>query len=152
LIDPSSLAGAASVRLAGRLESVRSAREFTRDILGTWRLLDQFDAVGLVVSELVTNALRHGVPGIPGQTRGPLNVGLSAGAHPVELELLRSSRRLVCAVHDPGDAEPHLDEADSSDEGGRGLRLVECFSDGWGWRPRTGGHCGKIVWARFRLD
>jgi anti-sigma regulatory factor (Ser/Thr protein kinase) len=142
LIDPNSLAGAASLRLAGRLESVRSAREFTRDILRTWRLSEQFDAVGLVVSELVTNALRHAVDGRP----------LLPGASPVELELLRSARRLVCAVHDPGDAVPRINDADIADEGGRGLRLVECFSDGWGWRPRTGGLSGKVVWASFRLD
>lgn len=153
LIDPGSLAGAASVRLPGRLESVRSAREFTRDILGTWRLLEQFDAVGLVVSELVTNALRHGVTGtLPTQARGSLFAAAAAASTPVELELLRSSRRLVCAVHDPGDTEPQLNDADVSDEGGRGLRLVECFSDGWGWRPRTGGLRGKVVWASFRLE
>lgn len=159
LIDPNSLAGAASVRLPGRLESVRSAREFTRDILGTWRLLAQFDSVGLVVSELVTNALRHGVNGsgglgaLPAQARRlPYLTAQVPPAPTVELELLRSSRRLVCAVHDPGDAEPRINEADVSDESGRGLRLVECFSDGWGWRPRTGGLRGKVVWASFRLD
>ena len=142
LIDPNSLAGAASLRLPGRLESVRSAREFSRDILRTWRLSEQFDAVGLVVSELVTNALRHAVDCRP----------VGPGVSPVELELLRSARRLVCAVHDPSDAEPRINEADIADEGGRGLRLVECFSDGWGWRPRTGGLTGKVVWASFRLD
>ncbi|WP_130798651.1 ATP-binding protein [Streptomyces otsuchiensis] len=142
LTDPGSLAGAASLRLPARLESVRSARDFTRDILNTWRLAAQFDAVGLVVSELVTNALRHGSDGCP-----PI-----PGVSPVELELLRGRRRLVCAVHDQSTAEPHVNDADISDEGGRGLRLVECFSDGWGWRERGNGLRGKVVWASFRLD
>ena len=143
LIDPGCLAGAASLGLPGRLESVRSAREFTRDILHTWRLSEQFDSVVLVVSELVTNALRHGVNDRP----------FSPGSSVVELELLRSARRLVCAVHDPGEAEPRVNNgADVSAEGGRGLHLVECFSDGWGWRPRSGGRCGKVVWASFRID
>lgn len=141
LIDPGSLAGAASLRLPGRLESVRSARTFTRDTLAFWRLTEQFDSVGLVVSELVTNALRHGAE--------PHT--LQPGDSPVELELLCSSRRLICAVHDRSAGEPRVNEAGFSDEGGRGLQLVECFSDGWGWRTRGSGLLGKVVWASFRL-
>lgn len=44
---------------------------------------------------------------------------------------------------------PH--EADSAAESGRGLYLVESFSDSWGWHPLAGAAHGKIVWAQFRL-
>ncbi|GAA1930008.1 ATP-binding protein [Streptomyces sodiiphilus] len=141
-VDPRSLAGTACLGLPGRPESVRSAREFTRSTLHGWRLPEQFDAVGLVVSELVTNALRHGV-----RTRPAAAGRLRAS---VELELMRCSRRLVCAVRDPGEAVPRLGRPDCSAESGRGLQLVESFSDAWGWRPLSGERPGKVVWAAFR--
>jgi len=43
-------------------ESVKTGRDFTRAVLSDWGLMDLADTAGLVVSELVTNALRHGVP------------------------------------------------------------------------------------------
>ncbi|WP_342746992.1 ATP-binding protein [Streptomyces aidingensis] len=157
LVDPRHLAGAATLALPGRLDSVRSAREFARTTLDGWQLPDQWDAVSLVVSELVTNALRHGVaaarPVNPVNPAGPVEAVDPGGAEPsgVELELLRTARRLVCAVRDPGDMPPRMAEADAAAESGRGLHLVECFSDGWGWRRLTGGRHGKVVWAVFRL-
>ncbi|MFD7508734.1 ATP-binding protein [Streptomyces sp. NPDC059853] len=126
-----SVAGTATLGLPDRPESVRSARDFTRSTLSFWRLGDQYDAVSLVVSELVTNALRYGRPA-------------------VELELARGSHRLVCAVHDASSRAPRLGEPDENAESGRGLHLVECFSDGWGWRHQTESG-GKVVWAVFRI-
>ncbi|MGP3968168.1 ATP-binding protein [Streptomyces sp. 6N223] len=126
---------------------MRRAREFTRATLQGWRLPEQFDAVALVVSELVTNALRHGVD----RRRNGRN-----GEGPVvELELMRYARRLICAVRDDSEAEPTKTGpdgvADPVAESGRGLHLVDCFSDSWGWRPLTGERRGKIVWAVFKL-
>ncbi|WP_461297510.1 ATP-binding protein [Streptomyces harbinensis] len=126
-----SVAGSVTLGLPDRPESVRSARDFTRSTLGFWRLGEQYDAVSLVVSELVTNALRYGRPA-------------------VELELTRGSHRLVCAVRDASPRAPRLGEPDENAESGRGLQLVECFSDGWGWRHRTESG-GKVVWAVFRI-
>ncbi|MFB4196609.1 ATP-binding protein [Streptomyces carpaticus] len=125
------LAGSATLGLPHRPESVRSARDFTRSTLSFWRLGEQYDAVSLVVSELVTNALRYGRPA-------------------VELELARGSHRLVCAVRDASSRAPRLGEPDENAESGRGLQLVECFSDGWGWRHQTESG-GKVVWAVFRI-
>jgi anti-sigma regulatory factor (Ser/Thr protein kinase) len=145
-LESSALAGSASCALPPRYDAVKSAREFTRTTLQQWGLTRQFEGVELVVSELVTNAMRHGLPdGRP-----------AAAEPPVRLHLVRWSSRLVCAVRDPSDATPETtapaDEfVDFSAESGRGLHLVECFSDDWGWHPLSGALCGKVVWALFRL-
>ena len=57
----------------------------------------------------------------------------------------------VCAVRDPSEDGPAAGEAGSCAESGRGLHLVESFTDGWGWHPLAGTLPGKIVWALFRL-
>lgn len=142
--------GTAALGLPGRLDSVRRAREFTRDTLQKWQLGEELEPVALVVSELVTNALRHGVP--PWQLRPE-----EAHRSVVELELMLCAGRLVCAVQDPGSAAPRMRGTDGEPAGveaesGRGLHLVESFSDGWGWRALTNRHHGKVVWAVFRLS
>ncbi|KAB8163825.1 ATP-binding protein [Streptomyces sp. 3MP-14] len=147
-VDPGSVSGAAAIGLVPRPESVRQARDFTRRTLHSWRLGEQFDAVALVVSELVTNALRHGLGRRTldwGHGTGPMRADL-------ELELMLSTSRLVCAVRDPSELEPRPARADSAAESGRGLQLVESFSDDWGWRRLSGKGRGKIVWAIFLTD
>ncbi|MFD7662842.1 ATP-binding protein [Streptomyces sp. NPDC059788] len=147
-VDPLAISGSVSYSLAPRYESVRGARQFTRETLCRWELEEIFDSVALVVSELVTNALRHAEP-----------VGAAVGYErphepgepPVRLHLMRWSSRLVCAVRDSSDASPESEPADAGAESGRGLFLVDSFSDGWGWHPLTGAPHGKIVWAQFRL-
>ncbi|CAM5390795.1 non-specific serine/threonine protein kinase OS=Streptomyces glaucescens OX=1907 GN=SGLAU_18720 PE=3 SV=1 [Streptomyces glaucescens] len=143
-LDPSAVSSAASCALPARFEAVRDARQFTRRTLDQWDLGDRFDDVCLVVSELVTNALRHAVPGTP---RTP---GQDA---PVRLHLMRWTERLVCAVRDPSNDSPVAREADDfSAESGRGLFLVDSFCDSWGWHPLAGTLSGKVVWALFRLQ
>src|SRR5882724_6710680 len=61
-LDPSAVSSAASCALPARYEAVREARQFTRRTLDQWDIGDRFDDVCLVVSELVTNALRHALP------------------------------------------------------------------------------------------
>ncbi|MBC9717891.1 ATP-binding protein [Streptomyces sp. TRM66268-LWL] len=144
-IDPSAVSNAASVALPARYEAVRGARQFTRSTLTEWQLDDRFDDVALVVSELVTNALRHALPADT----------VRDDAAPVRLHLMRWSSRLVCAVRDPSQESPvsREEEAyeDFSAECGRGLFLVESFADSWGWHPLAGTLGGKVVWALFRL-
>ncbi|MDN3356961.1 ATP-binding protein [Actinomadura sp. DC4] len=126
-----------SVGLAAVPESVREARDFVRTVLLSWDLAGLYDDVRLVVSELVTNALRY-------------SAGLSADLcanTPIRLSLLRTGERLTCAVTDPCDQIPVHREPDSVSQSGRGLHLVEAFSHSWNWAPLSGQ--GKVVWAVF---
>ncbi|MEU6592689.1 ATP-binding protein [Streptomyces sp. NPDC046881] len=143
-LDPAAVSDAASCALPARYEAVREARRFTRDTLDRWDVGDRFDDICLVVSELVTNALRHAVPSAP--CRG------EAHQPSVRLHLMRWSERLVCGVRDPSHETPvPRDSDDFSAESGRGLFLVESFADSWGWHPLASTLEGKVVWAMFRL-
>ncbi len=145
-LDPAAVSNAASCALPARYEAVREARQFTRRTLGQWDVGDRFDDVCLVVSELVTNALRHAVS-------GETECLAAAQAPAVRLHLMRWTGRLVCAVRDPSHETPvPRDSEDFSAESGRGLFLVDSFSDSWGWHPLAGTLSGKVVWALFRLQ
>ncbi|MBQ1091633.1 ATP-binding protein [Streptomyces sp. B93] len=149
-MDPSAVSSASSCALPARYEAVRDARRFTRGTLDQWGIGDRFDDVCLVVSELVTNALRHAVP-TTSTTRG-VN-GPPGQEPPVRLHLMRWTERLVCAVRDPSNDTPVARDADDfSAESGRGLFLVDSFCDSWGWHPLAGTLTGKVVWALFRLQ
>lgn len=115
-------------RLPRSPRSVGRARELARTQLLAWDLDDLVDTTELLVSELVTNALRYG----EGEVR---------------LRLLRD-RTLVCEVWDAGLVQPRRRRARDTDEGGRGLQLVGLLSAGWGSRrtPR-----GKTVWFELAL-
>ncbi|MFD3544196.1 ATP-binding protein [Streptomyces sp. NPDC058655] len=149
-VDPTAVSGSASCALPARFEAVRGARTFTRSTLTRWDLDDRFDDVSLVVSELVTNALRHA---LPDDARGA-----GCEAEPaVRLHLMRWSTRLVCAVRDPSEDRPggafcpERTEENVDLESGRGLFLVDSYSDSWGWHPLAGRLTGKVVWALFLL-
>jgi len=100
------------------------ARAHVREQLADWSLSDLSDTAELLVSELVTNALRYG--------RGDIG-----------LRMLRGARNLVCEISDGLESAPKLRTVHYSDEGGRGLYLVDQLSQRWG--TRTTRH-GKIVW------
>lgn len=132
--------GATSYVLDPEPESVTDARHFTTATLRAWGLTSLCDDAALVVSELVTNALRHSLPPLPTHTR----VG-SPGA--IRLRLLPHLPYVLCGVIDTGTEAPRRREPDFVAETGRGLHIVESFSDRWGWTPLP--HGGKIVWALF---
>lgn len=115
-------------RLPAEPRSVSRARELARDQLAGWELGDLADTTELLVSELVTNALRHG----QGEIR---------------LRLLLD-RTLVCEVWDAGLVQPRRRRARATDEGGRGLQLVGLLSAGWGSRRTP---LGKTVWFELPL-
>lgn len=117
--------------------SVKAARDFTEATLRRWGVPDIAHDVGVVMSELLTNALRHGVPaGVPPYSRPPIRLGL-----------LHPGSCVLCAVADPSREVPVLKEPDYFAETGRGLHVVASLSEQWGWTPP--GHAGKVVWATF---
>ncbi|MDQ0746178.1 serine phosphatase RsbU (regulator of sigma subunit)/anti-sigma regulatory factor (Ser/Thr protein kinase) [Streptomyces africanus] len=96
--------------------------------LSEWGLDDAVFVTELVVSELVTNAIRY-------------------GRSPIELRLIYD-RTLICEVSDGSSTAPHLRRAHTFDEGGRGLLLVAQLTQGWGSRQVTN---GKTIWAEQSL-
>ncbi|MFF4100171.1 ATP-binding protein [Streptomyces sp. NPDC001903] len=155
-VDPTAVSGSASCALPARFEAVRGARSFTRSTLSQWGLDERFDDVALVVSELVTNALRHALPEDAG-AGGGTGPGSGEPEPTVRLHLMRWSTRLVCAVRDPsedrpgGSFAPERTQENCDLESGRGLFLVDAYSDSWGWHPLAGRLTGKVVWALFML-
>lgn len=133
-----------TARLVVRNEpgSPKTARDFALRKLGEWSLADLADDVTVVVSELVTNAVRYGLRGLPP----------AAQVCPIQFVLFGHSRRLVMVVTDPSDQLPLLEVPDPErfSEGGRGLLVVEALSSAWGWAPLTSG--GKAVWAAFEFQ
>ncbi|MEU6499055.1 SpoIIE family protein phosphatase [Streptomyces californicus] len=106
-----------------------TARALVRDRLQEWGLdEDTVEASQLIVSELVTNAVRYGTP-------------------PLRLRVLLDST-LTCEVHDGSPASPHLRHARTVDEGGRGLFIVSRLASHWGARH---GPDGKVLWTEQDL-
>ncbi|WP_121827842.1 SpoIIE family protein phosphatase [Streptomyces sp. S1] len=108
--------------------AVSGARRFASDVLASWGLDDLSFTTELVVSELVTNAIRY-------------------GKSPVQLRLILQST-LTCEVSDASSTAPHLRRARIYDEGGRGLLLVAQCAERWGTRH---GREGKVIWAEQAL-
>jgi Histidine kinase-like ATPase domain len=141
--------------LSARHLSVRTARDFAQQTLRHWGAEKLLDDLGLVVAELVTNALRHGLrldAGDVVQERGSAAFGRHS-TWPLQLSLLRDDSRLLCAVKDPSCEVPVLVEPDRASGSGRGLHLVEALSLAWGSTGlvRDGKPAGKAVWALFSL-
>jgi anti-sigma regulatory factor (Ser/Thr protein kinase) len=128
----------ATCTLGTHPESVKTGRDFTRVTLGLWDMSELTDVAELVVSELVTNALRHGVP----------VARRLASDHCVRLRLLAQAPFVMCMVADPGHGIPVLQDADLVAESGRGLTVVEACCVRWGWHLLDEG--GKVVWALLR--
>jgi len=108
--------------------SVRAARSVLAEPLKRWDLEDLIPTTELLVSELVTNAVRY--------SRGDVTLRLV------------NERALVCEVLDNSGALPRLRQASGDDENGRGLQVVRQLSHRWGAR-RTA--TGKVVWCEQQL-
>jgi anti-sigma regulatory factor (Ser/Thr protein kinase) len=123
----------ASRELALRPESVKTARDFTASTLRGWGMAWLAGDAVLVVSELVTNALRHNTSSHGGRE------------DQVRLRLLAQDPYLMCLVADPGYAIPRPRNAATGAETGRGLQVVDSCCSRWGWHLLDDG--GKVVWA-----
>ncbi|MFJ4189262.1 SpoIIE family protein phosphatase [Kitasatospora sp. NPDC089509] len=109
-------------------EAVGRIRHELGGLLARWGLPDAVFTTELVVTELVTNAIRY-------------------GRAPVRLRLIRD-RRLICEISDGGATAPRLRRAGADDEGGRGLYLVAQLTRRWGTRFTPE---GKTIWTEQDL-
>ncbi|MCK7622636.1 SpoIIE family protein phosphatase [Streptomyces sp. RS10V-4] len=124
-LDPDRLA---SWELACNPAVVGRAREMAGRQLADWELPDLTFTTELVVSELVTNAIRY-------------------GSGPIRLRLILE-HTLICEVCDGSSTSPYLRHPRTTDEGGRGLFLISQFTHRWGTRYTAD---GKVIWAEQLL-
>ncbi|MGC9377372.1 SpoIIE family protein phosphatase [Streptomyces sp. MH13] len=108
---------------------VAPVRKQVVEQLSSWALLESSFTAELVVSELVTNAIRY-------------------GSSPIRLRLIHDTATLICEVSDTSHTAPHLRRAKTWDEGGRGLLLVAQLTQRWGSRHTAE---GKTIWAELGL-
>ncbi|MFE3525332.1 amino acid permease [Streptomyces sp. NPDC059161] len=107
---------------------VGDARTASTEQLVAWGLDDLVFTTELIVSELVTNAIRY-------------------AAGPVHVRLIRDET-LICEVSDTGHTSPHLRHAETDDEGGRGLFIIAQMAQRWGTRYTA---TGKTIWVEQAL-
>jgi len=115
--------------LAAEPSAVGRARRLLREVLAEWGLQDLSADAQLLVSELVTNAVRY-------------------ASAPIWLEVNHTADHLLVEVADPIPQHPQERDARHTDEGGRGLHLVRRMADRWGTRPVGR---GKAVWFELTL-
>jgi serine phosphatase RsbU (regulator of sigma subunit)/anti-sigma regulatory factor (Ser/Thr protein kinase) len=124
-LDPRRIAG---WELAADPGLVAGTRAAAMSKLAEWGLEDVAFTTELILSELVTNAIRY-------------------GAGPIEVRLLLD-RSLICEVSDTSSTAPHLRHAALTDEGGRGLFLIAQLAERWGTRYTSR---GKTIWTEQTL-
>ncbi|MFG3497803.1 SpoIIE family protein phosphatase [Streptomyces sp. NPDC047928] len=125
MLDPGQVAVWDVPRDASAVSRVRA--DVTRQ-LARWELDDVAFTTELILSELVTNAIRY-------------------AREPIRVRLLRD-QSLICEVSDASSTAPHLRYAATTDEGGRGLFLVAQVAERWGTRYTAE---GKVIWSEQRL-
>jgi anti-sigma regulatory factor (Ser/Thr protein kinase) len=124
----------ATIDLARARHAPRLARTFAAETLARWSIgVEDVEAVRLVASELVTNAVRH-----------------AAASRSITLELSLHDDVVRVMVSDGSTSAPERGDLTSrTAEGGRGVELVDALADRWGSEPRRG---GKVVWCELRAS
>jgi len=120
--------------------SVGTSRDFTVSTLRRWGVAERREDIVVVVSELLTNALRHA----PSHSADP------QPRWPTRLGLLQCGPCVLCAVADPSEKAPVPSDPGCLAESGRGLHVIEALSDKWGYTAASG--MGKVVWAMFSTE
>ena len=115
--------------------SVPVARLHVRAALGLHGLAEYADDAEVIISELVTNAVRHACD------NGSMTIG-------VTLTAAESPAAVTVAVSDASPHGPIRCETAAGSEQGRGLQIVQALSAHWGWRPEDGGKAVFAVLAR----
>jgi anti-sigma regulatory factor (Ser/Thr protein kinase) len=124
------------LELGALVSAVPCARLHARQVLWEWGIGHLGDSTELLVTELITNAVRA--------SREMTQV------YAVRLWLLSDAAQILILVWDASPQSPVLMGVTSEAERGRGLVLVQAVSDQWGWYPGEDGD-GKFVWAIARL-
>lgn len=118
--------------------AVPCARAHAHQVLWEWGRAELGDDAGLVVSELITNAITA-YRDLPPHAPVP----------PVRLWLASDTELVLVLVGDASPRPPlHVNRGPDAD-GGRGLRLVEAMSNRWGWYPANAAGTVKVVWAEW---
>lgn len=132
------------LELAALPNAVSSARRHTRDILPHWGHALLVEVCELLVSELVTNAVK--ASGIVDQQ--PRYPDLYDRLERVKLRLFPTHDSIFIEVWDSNTAKPTISTPELDAESGRGMLLVEALSERWNvYYPKRG---GKIVWCEVR--
>ncbi len=138
-LTPPTAGKARRIALPSAPGAARTARDFTSSALREWNLAELAQDAELIASELVTNAIRHGVP-----------LGADVREHPpVELGWSPQSSQLICAVTDWNTQPPLLMPVGPCAEAGRGLHIVDALATTWGWTTLSPSR--KTVWAALHL-
>jgi anti-sigma regulatory factor (Ser/Thr protein kinase) len=116
--------------------AVPRARLHARQLLWEWGLTELTDNAELLVSELVTNALKAS--------------RVMKRSHPIRLWMLSDKAQVVILVWDANPHPPVHIDANEEAESGRGLILVEALSDKWNWYISPGWN-GKVVWCQISI-
>jgi anti-sigma regulatory factor (Ser/Thr protein kinase) len=116
--------------------AVPCARLHARQMLWEWRLTSLSDIAELLISELVTNAVK--VSSADAQTA------------PVRLWMLANRTRVLILVWDSSPQPPVRKSTSQDDENGRGLLLVETLSTQWDWYFPPQHNGGKVVWCEVQ--
>lgn len=140
--------------------SVPAARLFALQTMERWGVTHRSEDLAAVVSELMTNALRHSLADREVASRVGDDADTDADAGrclpgaawlPIRLGLLYPGPCVLCAVADPSTRAPVTRQARPLEETGRGLQLVQSLSDQWGFCPAPDRR-GKVVWAAFATN